>query len=105
MRKSNWIPPTGVKTEKERYDGAFVMDPTLEGTYGQHENVAVFDFKSLYPSMMAAVNISWETKRSQGYPVWVNTPKHLGEFEEEPTYYYEKDTLGLLPKAVIDARL
>lgn len=102
MRKSNWIPPTGVKTEKERYDGAFVMDPTIEGTYGQHENVAVFDFKSLYPSMMAAVNISWETKRSHGYPVWVNTPKNLGEFEEKPTYYYEKDTLGLLPKAVID---
>ena len=102
MRKSNWIPPTGVKTEKERYDGAFVMDPTLEGTYGLHENVAVFDFKSLYPSMMAAVNISWETKRGHGYPVWVNTPKHLGDFAEKPTYYYEKDTLGLLPQAVID---
>ena len=102
MRKSNWIPPTGVKTEKERYDGAFVMDPTLEGTYGQHENVAVFDFKSLYPSMMAAVNISWETKRGHGYPVWVNTPKNLEDFEEKPTYYYEKDTLGLLPQAVID---
>ena len=102
MRKAHWIPPTGIKGDKEKYDGAFVMNPDIEGTYGLHENVAVFDFKSLYPSMMAAVNISWETKRNDGYPVWINTPKHLGNFDEEPSCYYEKDTLGLLPQAVID---
>lgn len=39
------------------YEGAFVLDPIL----GLHENVAAVDFKSLYPSVMVAWNISPET--------------------------------------------
>ena len=34
------------------------MNPEEEDTFGLHDNVAVFDFKSLYPSMMASRNIS-----------------------------------------------
>lgn len=45
------------KSDPERYEGAYVFDPIL----GMHENVCVFDFKSLYPSMIRAFNISPET--------------------------------------------
>jgi len=41
----------------EKYQGAFVFDPVR----GLHRNVAAFDFKSLYPSMMCSFNISPET--------------------------------------------
>ncbi len=46
-----------MKEEPERYEGAYVFDPIV----GMHENVCVFDFKSLYPSMIRAFNISPET--------------------------------------------
>lgn len=41
----------------EQYEGAYVFDPKV----GYHRNVAAFDFKSLYPSMIRAFNISPET--------------------------------------------
>ena len=102
MRNASWIPPTGKKGTKEKYDAAFVINPKQEGSYGMHDNIAVFDFKSLYPSMIASQNISWETKRDSGFPVWYDTPKTLKEFEGEPDIYFDEGELGLLPKAVID---
>lgn len=41
----------------EAYEGAYVLDPKV----GIFENVAAMDFKSLYPSVMVAFNISPET--------------------------------------------
>lgn len=41
----------------EPYEGAYVFPPVI----GMHKNVAAFDFKSLYPSMVRAFNISPET--------------------------------------------
>jgi len=41
----------------EQYEGAYVFPPVV----GMHENVCAFDFKSLYPSMVRAFNISPET--------------------------------------------
>jgi len=102
MRKADWIPPTGVKGNKEKFEAAFVMDPRYYKTFGLHENVAIFDFKSLYPTMMASNNISWETKSSEGYPIWWNTPKSLAHFEGEPDIHFEKERVGLLPKAVME---
>jgi len=43
--------------EPEKYEGAYVFPPVV----GMHENVAALDFKSLYPSMVRAFNISPET--------------------------------------------
>mgnify|MGYP003663987207 CR=1 FL=1 len=102
MRNAGWIPPTGKKGSKEKFEAAFVINPKHEKTNGLYENIAVFDFKSLYPSMMASVNISWETKRNDGYPVWYDMPKTLKDFEGEPDIYYQRDNYGLLPKAVMD---
>jgi len=41
----------------EQYEGAYVFPPKV----GMHENVCAFDFKSLYPSMVRAFNISPES--------------------------------------------
>ena len=102
MRHSNWIAPTGRKGSNTNYEGAFVMNPVEEKTFGLHENVAIFDFKSLYPSMMAARNISWETKRSKGYEVDFSVPKNLREWDKgNPNVCYDTKELGILPKAVL----
>ena len=52
FRTRVWSPGTG-----EKYVGAHVFDPDV----GLHSNVAVFDFKALYPSMIRSFNISPET--------------------------------------------
>ena len=100
MKKADWVPPTGLKGSKEKFEAAFVMDPDEEKTYGQHENVAIFDFKSLYPSMMASMNISWETKTTSGNPVWWETPKNLKPYEGKPNIYFSNEGEGVLPQAV-----
>lgn len=41
----------------DKYMGAEVLDPII----GLHENLYVFDFKSLYPSMMMTFNIGYDT--------------------------------------------
>lgn len=43
--------------EFEKYLGAEVLDPVQ----GFHENTTVFDFKSLYPSIMLTLNIGYDT--------------------------------------------
>jgi len=66
MRKAaerNEIIPNQPKFEEiqrrraETYTGGFVKEPIA----GLHENIAVVDFKSLYPSIVATFNISPET--------------------------------------------
>ena len=104
MRHSDWIAPTGMKGMKTKYEAAFVMNPEEEDTFGLHENVAVFDFKSLYPSMMAARNISWETKTNDddGHNVYFSMPKNLVEWEgEKPSVSFCKNNIGILPQAVL----
>jgi len=100
MRNASWKAPTGKKEERVNYDGAMVYDPLSEGTNGLHLGVAAFDFAGLYPSMMIARNISWETKSDEETEFGVNikTPKDFSE-------YYKTDKLGLLPKAVLELKV
>jgi DNA polymerase elongation subunit (family B) len=111
MRNADWIAPTGIKGDKQKYEAAFVMNPDEEQTFGIHENVAVLDFKSLYPSMMASRNISWETKdyispvgefTEEYHKVAFDVPKNLQDWEKQNIdVCYSKDELGVLPKAVL----
>ena len=101
MRHSDWKAPTGMKGTKQKYEAAFVMNPEEEETFGLYENVAVFDFKSLYPSMMASRNISWETK-GEGHDVYFTTPKNLQEMpDSKASVSFVKEPLGVLPNAVL----
>jgi len=107
MRNAWWKAPTGSKVDKrQEYEGAMIYDPLSEGTNGLHLNVAAFDFAGLYPSMMIARNISWETKSNDPTEFGVNilTPRDFSETKHEQMLYYKTDKLGLLPRAVLELK-
>ena len=106
MRKATWKAPTGNKDTKIEYQGAMIYDPTEEGTYGLHLGVAAFDFAGLYPSMILARNISWETKSIEPTEFVVNilTPRDFSEVTEQDYHYYKTDKLGLLPQSVLELK-
>jgi DNA polymerase elongation subunit (family B) len=106
MRHADWKAPTGEKGERVSYDGAMVYDPLSEGTNGLHHNVAAFDFAQLYPSMIIARNISWETISKTPTELCVNikTPKDFSPVTEVDMRYFRTDKVGLLPKAVMNLR-
>ena len=106
MRHAWWKAPTGEKGERVNYEGAMIYDPLTEGTNGLHLGVAAFDFAQLYPSMMIARNISWETKSDVPTEFSVNilTPRDFSEITKEDMKYYKTDKLGLLPRAVLELK-
>ena len=107
MRNAWWKAPTGIKSaDRREYQGAMIYDPLSENTNGLHLNVAAFDFAGLYPSMMVARNISWETKSETPTEFGVNilTPRDFSKVEGEQMHYYRTDELGLLPKAVLELK-
>ena len=106
MRNANWKAPTGKKGEKINYDGAMIYNPLTEGNNGRYDNVAAFDFASLYPSMIISRNISWESKSKSPTEFAVNLaiPRDFSEVKEEKMLYYNTDKLGLLPKSLIELK-
>ena len=107
MRNAWWKAPTGSKVDKrEEYEGAMIYDPLSEETNGLHLNVAAFDFAGLYPSMMIARNISWETisQEPTEFAVNIATPRDFSPITREHMLYYKTDKLGLLPRAVLELK-
>jgi len=106
MRNADWKAPTGKEGPKIDYQGAMIYDPSVEGTFGLHENVAAFDFAGLYPSITVALNISWETKSSEETEFGINilTPRDFSDEDEVNMLYYKTDKLGMLPKAVLELK-
>ena len=107
MRNAWWKAPTGDRSvERREYDGAMIYDPLSEQTQGLHLNVAAFDFAGLYPSMMVARNISWETKSNDptAFAVNISTPRDFSEVTTSNMMYYSTTELGLLPKAVLELK-
>jgi DNA polymerase I len=107
MRHAWWKAPTGDKSViKQQYPGAMIYDPGKNKTNGLYSGVAAFDFASLYPSMMLARNISWETKspRPTEFAVNLSTPRDFSEIEEKNMVYYKTDKLGVLPQAVLELK-
>ena len=103
MRNAYWKAPTGQRGKKIDYDGAMIYDPLSEKTNGLHIGVAAFDFAGLYPSMMIARNISWETKSKAPTLLGANlaTPRDFSPVKSQVMRYYKEDELGVLPKAVL----
>jgi len=77
---------------KFEYEGAYVKEPPL----GLENNIAVFDIKMAYPSIIEALNISADTVNfeGKGNKIIVN----LDGRPNEIYFDYEKD--GLLPKVI-----
>jgi DNA polymerase elongation subunit (family B) len=107
MRNADWKAPTGDKSKmREDYDGALIYDPMEEGTNGLHLGVAAFDYAGLYPSMMLARNISWETMSPSKTEFGVNlkTPRDFSPVTERSMVYFKTDKLGLLPRSVLELK-
>jgi DNA polymerase I len=106
MRNADWKPATGKREDRVSYDGAMVYDPLSEDTNGLHLGVAAFDFAGLYPSMIIARNISWETRSEEPTELVANlkTPKDFSQLKDEDLRYFRTDVLGVLPKALINLK-
>jgi len=80
-----------IKRRKATYIGGFVKEPLA----GLHENIAVLDFRSLYPSLIISFNISPETLncaccKENGYKV------------PELDYCFCKEKEGFIPAVLKD---
>jgi len=82
------------------YEGGYVLDPKV----GLYKNLHIFDFKSLYPSIIRTFNISLETfLRKSGE----KTHNKDEIFCPETNCYYKKEPAGVIPqvlKYLIDER-
>ena len=69
-----------IRREQEPYTGGYVYEPIP----GIHKNIAVFDFKGLYPSIIVTFNISPETLDKKGKRI-VKVPdeEHFFNLEQE----------------------
>ena len=78
------------------YQGAFIFNPTP----GFYRNVVVFDFQSLYPSIIVAHNIdpSTLTNKDEGY----KTPEIILENGEKIRHRFSSNSEGLIPSVIRD---
>jgi len=129
MRNASWKADTGIRPKNKvcsncgtvndltnktckqckeslSYQGAMVYDPLSESTNGLHYGIAAFDFAALYPSMILARNISFETISDEPTEFGANlaTPKDFSINEEKDMVYFKTDKLGLLPTAVLELK-
>lgn len=74
--------------EKKKVVGGFVMEPIK----GLHENVCVFDFKSLYPSIIMSFNISPETLKKRKPKI---EPENY--IRTVNGFWTSKNKMGILP--------
>ena len=81
----------------ERFEGAFVFKPSP----GLYENIVIFDFKSLYPTIIATHNISPET-----FDVPCDDENKIFVPEDNKDWFI-KEPIGFISKSIkriIDAR-
>ncbi len=78
------------------YTGAYVVDPVK----GVHDNIILFDFRSLYPSIITSYNIDCST---------IDCDCCSGEKHRSPTgHYFCKNREGFIPtvlKALVERRV
>ena len=94
-RKKNMISPNRPTRNEQRrrqnqgaYEGGFVYTPDS----GLHEDISVFDFRSLYPTVMVAHNIS---------PEMLDLEDCSEKFEpEEFDFYFCQDRQGFFPELI-----
>ncbi|NWG11805.1 DNA polymerase II, partial [Candidatus Bathyarchaeota archaeon] len=95
--------PRRVEQPYRPYAGAIVLQPEP----GLHENVAVLDFKSMYPNLMITYNLSPDTyiqpKEPQPSGGVYEAPEVKHKFRKEPAGFY-KEVLSYLIKAREEVR-
>ena len=87
--------PKRVEKPYRRYAGAVVLKPEP----GLHENIAVLDFKAMYPNIMITYNLSQDTYVSPKEPIppcgVYEAPEVKHRFRKEPAGFY-KEVLSYL---------
>lgn len=68
--KQNVYVPSKIRRKERSYAGALVLDPKP----GLHENVYVFDYSSLYPSIILSSNIGFDTVAKLGESNVITNP-------------------------------
>jgi DNA polymerase I len=102
-QKIGELVPKRVKKPYRPYAGAIVLRPEP----GLHENIAVLDFKSMYPNIMMTYNLSPDTYVSPKEPIppcgVYEAPEVKHRFRKEPSGFY-REALGYLIKVRNEAR-
>ncbi len=92
------LAPNRVERQGETYRGAIVLEPKP----GLHENVAVLDFTSMYPSIMIKYNVSPDTyidpSEWDKYTEYYEAPEVKHRFRKEPPGLYKTILEELLAK-------
>lgn len=90
--------PRRIEQPYRPYAGGIVLQPEA----GLHENIAILDFKSMYPSLMIAYNLSPDTYVAPEEPIPANkvyeAPEAKHKFRKEPPGFY-KEVLSYLIQA------
>lgn len=99
--------PDETSTEKAKYTGAIVLDPSI----GKYDRVYTFDFKGLYPSMMRTSNIGYDTVRNEPCDNCIINPgtnsikRRNGEGPLVPTFFIkDKSVINLAISDLIHKR-
>jgi DNA polymerase I len=95
-KKRQELVPKRVEQPYVPYSGGLVLKPRP----GVHENIAVLDFKSMYPSIMIAYNVSPDTYVPPSSPVpevgVYEAPDVGHRFRKEPPGFYKEILLSLI---------
>ncbi|MGQ9506714.1 MAG: DNA-directed DNA polymerase [Candidatus Bathycorpusculaceae bacterium] len=96
-QKISELVPKRIEQPYRPYVGAIVLKPEP----GLHENIAVLDFKSMYPNLMITYNLSPDTylspKESMPKNGFYEAPEVKHRFRKEPIGFY-KEVLSYLIK-------
>jgi len=89
---------TVIRRKKETYTGGFVLEPTP----GLFEDILVYDFKSMYPSIIASYNIDPETMDCHCCPKNTIAKKVMDLTKEDKEIWFCQQKKGFMPKIVED---
>ncbi|NWF87544.1 DNA polymerase II [Candidatus Bathyarchaeota archaeon] len=103
-QKIGELVPRRIEQPYRPYAGAIVLQPEP----GLHENIAILDFKSMYPSLMITYNLSPDTyiqpKEPEPSSGVYEAPEVKHKFRKEPAGFY-KEVLSYLIKVRDEVRL
>ncbi|MEM3730468.1 MAG: DNA polymerase domain-containing protein [Candidatus Bathyarchaeia archaeon] len=103
-QKMGELVPKRIEQPYRPYVGAVVLSPEP----GLHENIAVLDFKSMYPNIMITYNLSPDTYVAPKEPIPQcgvhETPEVKHKFRKEPAGFY-KEVLTQLIRVRDEIRL
>jgi DNA polymerase elongation subunit (family B) len=88
--KKPYNPEISERRNREKYQGAFVFQPKP----GLYEDIAFFDFSSMYGSVIVTYNLSKSTQTED------KKNSYIGEYQKEKVYFSKEP--GFVPELLMD---